>query len=231
MAAQQSSLDLITDNLANADVPGFKGSVAVFGPLGSPAQGTLGTQVLGSQAVFTQGKLMMSGGPFDVALDGPGFFVVEKDGVTGYTRAGSFARTAHGTMRDGAGWTLRGVHVPADALSLAVQADGSVHADTPGAKGHLVGRIALASFAAPDALHGVDATHYTATVESGAPQRMPAGGDGQTHVAFGTLEKSNVSIVESMMQILGAQRAYEANAKGVQAADEMLRIANNIHRG
>ena len=231
MAAQQSSLDVVTDNLANADVPGFKGSVAVFAPLGSPAQGSLGTQMLGAQPVFTQGKLMKTGGPFDVALDGPGFLAVEKDGVTGYTRAGSFARGADGAMRDAAGWKLHGVRVPADALALDVRADGAVYADTREAKGRALGRISLASFAAPDALRGVDATHYTATAESGPAQRLRAGGDGETHVAFGMLEKSNVSIVESMMQILGAQRAYEANAKGVQAADEMLRIANNIHRG
>jgi len=92
------------------------------------------------------------------------------------------------------------------------------------------GRIELAAFVAPEKLRLVDATVFIPTQESGLARKAAAGGDREPKIAFGMLEKSNVSIVESMMAILAAQRAYEANSKGVQAADEMLRIANNIHR-
>ena len=92
-----------------------------------------------------------------------------------------------------------------------------------------IGRLRLATFAAPEALRPLGGTVFAATYESGPEHRINAGQGGPT-IAFGMLERSNVSIVESMMQILTAQRAYEANAKGVQAADEMQRIANNLHR-
>jgi flagellar basal-body rod protein FlgG len=92
------------------------------------------------------------------------------------------------------------------------------------------GRIALAAFNAPENVRTIDAAVFVATPLSGAARALGAGGERHTKIAFGMLEKSNVSIVEAMMAILAAQRAYEANAKGVQAADEMLRIANNLHR-
>jgi flagellar basal-body rod protein FlgG len=92
------------------------------------------------------------------------------------------------------------------------------------------GRIRLVGFAAPERLRALGSALFAATPDSGRARPLAAGGDRQPKLVFGALEKSNVSIIESMMAILAAQRAYEANAKGVQAADEMLRIANNLHR-
>jgi flagellar basal-body rod protein FlgG len=230
MAAQQTQLEIVADNLANADVAGFKGAAATFADVRAGSIG-LGTTSVGKHAVFAQGKLMRSGGPFDVAIDGPGFFVVERGRTRAYTRNGEFAREADGTLRNGAGWTLNGVRIPADALAVRVERDGRVLVDTANAKGRTIARLRLASFASPEALRSLGATMFAPTDASGRPRLFtPGGHDGPT-IAFGALERSNVSIVEAMMQILGAQRAYEANAKGVQAADEMLRIANNLHRG
>ena len=96
--------------------------------------------------------------------------------------------------------------------------------------GVIVGQIRLASFVAPEKLRPFGSALFTATSESGAARDIATGGDRQSKIAFGMLEKSNVSTIESMMAILAAQRAYEANAKAVQASDEMLRIANNLHR-
>lgn len=229
MAAQQQNLDVIADNLANADVAGFKSAQAAFEAIGGDA--SLGTASAGVHRIFTQGKLMKSGGPFDVAIDGAGFFAVERDGVRAYTRSGSFARAADGTLRNADGWTLRGVRVPANALDVAVAANGRVTVTTAGGRKDVVaGRIALAAFAAPERLRPCGSALFAATAESGAQHAVPAGGDGEPKIAFGMLEKSNVSTIESMMAILAAQRAYEANAKAVQASDEMLRIANNLHR-
>jgi flagellar basal-body rod protein FlgG len=230
MAAQQQNLEIIADNLANADVAGFKRATASFADVNAGGSLGLGTASLGRHALFVQGKLEKSDGPFDVALDGAGFFCLEKDGRFAYTRAGEFSRAADGSVRNAEGWRLRGVTIPADALRVDVAADGHVFAARPGAPHAASGRIDLASFIAPEGLNALSGTLFAATPESGAPRVFHPGGAVKTTLAFGMLEKSNVSIVESMMAIMTAQRAYEANAKGVQAADEMLRIANNLHR-
>jgi flagellar basal-body rod protein FlgG len=227
MAAQQQNLDVIADNLANADVVGFKSAQATFAPIGPNAM--LGTASTGVRENLTQGKLERGGGPFDVALQGAGFFAVERAGELGYTRAGSFSRAADGSVRNAQGWQLRGVRIPATAQSVTVAENGRVSIDYGGGSRGAGGRIELATFNAPEQLRPVDGAVFAATSLSGRAQPLAAGA-GRTSVVFGMLEKSNVSIVESMMAILAAQRAYEANSKGVQAADEMLRIANNLHR-
>lgn len=231
MAAQQQNLEIISENLSNADVAGFKGATATFTDVAAPGGGSLGTAAIGTHTVFTQGKLMRSGGPFDLAIDGPGFFAVaDGRGRRAYTRDGEFARAADGTLRNAQGWRLEGVRIPGDALSARVAQDGTVTVTT--AKGRSpCGRIRLAEFAAPEYLQSSGGTLFFATHESGKPRSVDPGSRGGPAIEFGMLEKSNVTIVEAMMQILAAQRAYEANAKGVQAADEMMRIADNLSRG
>jgi flagellar basal-body rod protein FlgG len=228
MAAEQRNLDVVADNLANADVVGFKSAQATFAALGGDA--ALGTKETGERPIFEQGKLMKSGGPFDVAIDGAGFFQVERDGERGYTRAGAFSRAADGSLRNADGWTLRGVHIPSDARDVSVARDGRVRVTVAAGAVRDAGRIRLAAFDAPERLRALGSAIFGATQGSGRPHEIAAGGDREPSIAFGILEKSNVSIIESMMAILTTQRAYEADAKGVQAADEMLRIANNIHR-
>ena len=231
MAAQQQNLDTIADDLANADVAGFKGSAQRFAQLAAAGDAGFGTIALGTHLLMTQGKLAKSGGPFDLAIDGPGFFaVVDAAGRHAYTRDGEFERAADGTLRNPAGLRLEGVRVPADALSLQVGDDGAVRATFPAAT-RVIGRIRIALFPAPDRLRNTGGALFSATAEAGRPRLVTPGAENGPKLRFGMLERSNVSIVDAMMQILSAQRAYEANAKGVQAADEMLRIANNLQRG
>jgi flagellar basal-body rod protein FlgG len=230
MAAQQSNLETISDNLANAEVPGFKGSAATFAALTDGAAG-MGTAFTGKQLVFEQGKLMKSGGAFDAAIDGVGFFTLKRpDGSFVYTRDGEFHRTPDGVLRNADGFSLVGVKVPNAALTITADPNGMVFVDTATEKRQFAGRIRLATFAAPERLRLAGSTLFEATKESGRAQYVNAGRDGGPKVAFGMLERSNVSVIESMMEILSAQRAYEANAKGVTAADEMMRVANNIQR-
>ncbi|MFN2450124.1 MAG: flagellar hook-basal body protein [Candidatus Baltobacteraceae bacterium] len=229
MAAQQQNLELIAQNLSNADVSGFKGIQASFAGIAADAQ-TLGVAPLGTHAVFSQGKLMRGTGEFDLALDGPGFFcVTDASGNLAYTRNGEFARAADGTLRSAQGWHLRGVRIPAGAGTVSVAPDGSIFSRT-GALQRSLGKISVVTFAAPESLRASGGTLFFATAESGKPRHAALGADRGTSIKFGMLEQSNVTIVEAMMQIMAAQRAYEANAKGVQAADEMLRIANNLNR-
>ena len=231
MAAQSSNLEIIAHNLANAGVDGFKGDVATFAAVEGPDGTGFGTVLAGSRPTFEPGKLVKSGGAFDVAIDGVGFFCVcDGRGRAGLTRAGSFERAADGSLRNASGWRLTGVRVPADALALEVGEDGSVVARTQSGK-HACGAIRLATVDAPERLHSEDGTIFRATGDAGRVRAVRAGVADGPRILFGTLEQSNVSIVEAMMEILAAQRAYEANAKGVQAADEMLRIANNLNRG
>jgi flagellar basal-body rod protein FlgG len=230
MAAQQQNLDTIAANLANADVAGFKGSVRQFAALAAPDE-SLGTVALGERVLLTQGKLTKGGGPCDLAIEGPGFFAVDDPrGGIAYVRGGAFARSADGGLRDERGLRLHNITVPDDALSMTIADDGTIRATF--ARGpRTIGRLKLYEFPAPDRLHAIGGTLFERTPESGAPRPIAAGWTNGPAIRFGMLEQSNVSIVDAMMQILTAQRAYEANAKGVQAADEMLRIANNLQRG
>lgn len=228
MDAQQRNLDVVADNLANADVVGFKAAQATFAALGGNAE--LGTASTGTRAIVAQGKLEKSGGPFDIAIDGRGFFPIERDGERAYTRAGAFARSADGSLRNADGWRLVGVRIPSGATSVAVDPAGRVTGDVGVHAHERFGTIRLAAFDAPERLRPVGSAIFAATSASGKPTDVSLRGERDPKIAFGMLEKSNVSIVESMMEILAAQRAYEANSKGVAAADEMLRIANNLHR-
>jgi len=230
MAAQQQNLDTIADNLANADVVGFKGSTDEFAALTIPGETDAGTIHVGKHAIFKAGKLERSNGPFDVAIDGEGFFVVTDGARRAFTRAGSFERAADGTLRNAQGWQLATVRIPSDALTASVAEDGAVTITTTQGP-RVIARLKLAAFPAPEHLQSSDGALFHETRESGRPHFITPGGENGPRLRYGMLEQSNVSIVESMMQLLTAQRAYEANAKGVQAADEMLRIANNLQRG
>jgi flagellar basal-body rod protein FlgG len=231
MAAQQRNLDTIADNLANAEVVGFKGSAQTFGELVAPGEPGIGTVALGTRVLFNQGKLARSPGPFDLAIDGPGFFtLVDSHGRLRYSRDGEFSRAADGSLRNAQDLALAGVRIPADALSATVSPDGAVEITSALGK-RVVGRIRLAEFPAPEAMHGVGGSVFAATTQAGRRRDVVPGSDDGPKLRFGMLEQSNVTVIDAMMQILTAQRAYEANAKGVQAADEMLRIANNLQRG
>lgn len=177
MSAQQRSLDVIANNLANSGVNGFKGSVASFGDLAAPGGPGLGTMLLGSRhVIFDQGKLVKSGGPFDMAIEGEGFFAVERQGVP-YTRDGSFSRDASGALVNAAGWTLRGVRIPSDAMSVNVSESGAVVAKTPrGAR--TCGSIRLAQFAAPESLEPLSGTLFEPTAASGKRHLVKAGTNG-----------------------------------------------------
>ena len=227
MAAQQANLDVIADNLANADVTAFKRATATFAPLGDG----LGTVPTGVVRSFVQGKLERSGGPFDVAIEGRGFFRLEKNGERAYTRAGSFGRAADGALRTADGWRLVDLRIPAEVVAVSVGPDGRVTGKTNAGSARALGRIRLACFDAPERLRPLGAATFAYSPDAGRLGLVEPGAPHGPVLAFGMLERSNVSIVEAMMAILTAQRAYEANAKGVQAADEMQRIANNLHRG
>lgn len=229
MAAEQTALDTVTENLSNADVTAFKEHISSIRSFGS-GDNALGVSVDGNRMSNTPGKLAVSGGPFDVAIRGDGFFAVQRGHEISYTRDGAFSRNVDGLLCNRDGWHLAGIRVPADVQALTVAADGRVHAKRAHSDG-VIGRIRVALFHAPDQLHEINPTLFSATKLSGEAVFVAPNVERGPSVAFGMLERSNVSIVDSMMEIMKSQRAYEADAKGVQAADDMTRIANNLERG
>ena len=229
MAAEQNELDVVTENLANADVTAFKGHVAHIVALGT-SQLPLGVTIDGSRAELTQGKIERTGGTCDLAIRGEGYFTVQRGREVAYTRDGAFSRDPAGMLSNADGWHLAGIHVPADCSKLAVAPDGAVSFERHG-KRTPIGTLRIAVFAAPEHLDALAPGICVPSLTSGLPRLVHAGAEGGPAIAFGMLEHSNVSIVVSMMEILKAQRAYEADAKAVQASDDMTRIANNIERG
>jgi flagellar basal-body rod protein FlgG len=249
MQAQQLNLDVISNNLANVNTTGFKKSTVEFEDLlyqttsapgaeqGNGNQLPTGLQIgHGSQAVstsriFTEGELTQTGGQLDVAINGDGFFQVQMpDGTTGYTRDGSLKTNSSGTIVTSAGLPLIGGFqaVPAGTTNITIAPTGTVTYTT--ASGTTSYQVQLARFINPNGLNSQGGNIYSETTASGAPQLGAPGETGFGSLSQGSLEMSNVQIVDEMVNLIMAQRAYEVNSKAVQASDEMLQAGNNLKR-
>jgi flagellar basal-body rod protein FlgG len=251
MEAQQFSMDTISNNLANVNTTGFRRNEARFQDLvyqemrapGSPVGASvvpvgqdvgLGVKIGSSEKIFTQGNLMQTGNPLDVAIQGDGFFqVTMPDGTTAYTRDGSFKRDANGAIVTADGYFLQPqITIPQNAQQLSVGEDGTVTALVPGSNlPQQLGQIQLARFVNPAGLSPVGGHNlYTQTAASGAPIVTQAGLNGAGTLQAGYLENSNVQVVQEIVNMIVSQRAFEANSKTITAADEMLQTANQIIR-
>lgn len=232
MAAQQTALDTISSNLANIDTPGFRAARPEFAELVGTNGIKLGAASATAQTLFIPGRLESTGDEHDLAIDGDGFFRVKsRDGRAAYTRAGNFTPDAHGRLALPNGATLDGIRLPYGTTRMDVSPDGAVVAHVAGKTAPVrAGYVHLYTFDDVAALRLDDGMFY-ATASAGADRagRPGIGGFGRLEQRY--LERANVSVVDEMMSILAAQRAYEANAKTVQAADEMLRLANNLEKG
>jgi flagellar basal-body rod protein FlgG len=250
MNAQQLNVDNISNNLANANSTGYKMRRAQFQDLlyqnlvqpgassGSqtvvPAglQLGLGTRTAGNEIVFTQGNISETDNPLDLVIQGNGFFQIRQpNGTTAYTRAGSFQMSATGAMVDPNGNPLDPqITIPSNALSITIATDGTVSYTQPGqTNAQVAGQIQLATFQNPAGLNSIGQNLYTPTDASGEPVTgLPGGQEGIGTLLQGYTEQSNVSIVEEFINLIAAQRAYEANSKVVKAADEMYQQVNNL---
>jgi len=251
MNAQQANIDNVANNLANVNTVGFKKSRIDFEDLvyqqitapGTPtsqdAQAPLGLESgLGTRAVatvrnFSAGNLRSTSSPFDLAIEGNGFFQVAlPSGETGYTRSGSLHANAEGQLVTADGYALQPeLSIPANAQSVTISKDGIVSVSVPGQpEPQQVGTIELAMFQNPAGLQALGGNAYAVTSASGDPTTGVPGVDGMGTIAQGLLEESNVSVVEEMVQMIMGQRAYEANSRVIRAADEMLQQVNNLSR-
>jgi flagellar basal-body rod protein FlgG len=251
MIAQQMNVDVIANNLANVNTTGFKRSKLEFQdvlyqnmkPAGVSTGGTTlrpvaldvgyGTRPASTERLFTEGNITPTGNALDVVIEGNGFLQIQMpDGSISYSRDGGLKMDANGTIVTADGYIIQPqINIPADASSIAIGSDGVVTViingdDTP----QEVGQFELARFMNPAGLEAKGRNLYVATAASGPAVLGTPGQDGLGVLNQGYLEMSNVEVVEEMVKMIVAQRAYEINSKAVQTSDQMAEMANNLKR-
>ena len=243
MQAQQTQLDVISNNMANVSTNGFKRSSAVFEDLmyqnlrqagansseqtqlPTGLQAGLGVRAVATSRQFTQGNLQQTGNTLDVAIKGQGFFCIDMpDSTTGYTRDGAFQVDAQGRLVTNNGFVVQpGITIPAQSQSVTIGADGTVSVVLPNQTAPTaVGQLQMATFINPAGLEPKGQNLFGETAASGAPSTGAASTNGIGALAQGYLETSNVNAVEELVTMIQTQRAYELNSKAIQTADQML---------
>jgi flagellar basal-body rod protein FlgG len=252
MSAQQMNVDNIAHNLANANTTGYKARRAQFQDLlyqsvvqpGSASgqqtvvptglQLGLGTRAASNEIVFTQGQFSQTENPLDLVIQGKGFFQVRRpSGELAYSRAGAFHLDRDGNVVTPDGNPLEpAITIPPTALQVSIAQDGTVSYTLPNQNAaQQAGQIQLANFANPAGLNSLGGNLYAPTDASGdATVGVPGGQEGLGTVLQGYTEQSNVSVVEEFINLIVAQRGYEANSKVVKAADDMYQQVNNLTR-
>ena len=254
MRTQQLNVDTIANNLANVNTNGFKKSrvnfvdlvthgadAAALAAAGAPAiPGLDATQRTGSGVAVTMVDKMFDGGTlqktsnvYDLAISGEGFFeVAQADGSKAYTRGGSFNVGTDGLLATATGQVLQPeIQIPSNAVAVTVGADGKVSVTTTASSRPVeVGQLDMVRFANAGALTALGGNLYATSDTSGEPIAGHGGEDGMGAVAQGYLEGSNVKMVDEMVNLMVAQRAYEASVKVIQASDEMMGMVNNLRK-
>lgn len=245
LAAQDTQLTTISNNLANASTVGYKRDRAVFEDLlyqierqpgGQSTEQTqlpsglqlgTGVRVVGTQKQFTEGNLQITDQALDVAIDGRGFLqILQPDGNIAYTRNGQLHLNGDGELVTANGLLLQpNIAVPEEASSITIGTDGTVSARIPGeAEPQVLGNIQLVDFVNPAGLEAAGGNMFLETAASGDPIEGIPGENGMGMLMQGMLESSNVDIVEEMVNMITTQRAYEMNSKVVSTADQMLQF-------
>ena len=250
MRAQQLRTEVIANNLANVNTTGFKRSRAQFEDLlyqtvqgsttiGTPEAATTpaiqvgrGTHLSSVQRLHSQGALEETSRPLDLAIEGDGFFQVQlPGGGIGYTRDGSFTISDQGTLVTSSGYSvIPGIRIPSDASSVTVSRTGIVTAVGAEGEPDEIGRIELARFTNPAGLMAQGENLYTETTASGEPIAGFPSEDGMGRLLQGSLEGSNVEIVQEMVDMIASMRAYEINSKSISNSDQMGQIASGMVR-
>jgi flagellar basal-body rod protein FlgG len=249
MQSQQMNLDVISNNLANVNTTGYKETKLQFqdvlyqttreagsdqgagNQLPESLQIGQGAVPVSTERLFTQGEMSQTGGNLDIAIQGNGFFQVQMpDGTLAYTRDGSFKNDSQGRVVTSDGYPVQGGFqpVPNGTTNITISASGSVTYTT--ASGLTTSQVQIARFNNPGGLDAVGQNLYKETVASGTAELGDPSQNGFGQLQQGYLELSNVSVVQEMVSLILAQRAYEVNSKAVQAADEMMQQSNGLMR-
>jgi len=251
MAAQGLNVDVISNNIANVNTTGFKRGRANFQDLmyqqikapGSEASaaGTqlptgiqvgLGVKAASVSSIFSEGSFQQTDNPLDLTIQGRGFFQIQlPSGDTAYSRDGKFSVDATGQLVTQNGDQVQpGITIPTDAQSIQISPDGTVSAVQAGGIQSILGQIQIADFINPSGLTHLGSNLFQPSNASGEAVIGNPSENGLGSIGQGMLEMSNVNMVEEMVNLIAAQRAYEMNSKAIQAADEMLQTANNVRR-
>jgi flagellar basal-body rod protein FlgG len=243
LEAQQTRMTVVSQNLANVNTTGYKRQRAMFEDLlyqnvvqtgGLTSQQTeaptglnlgTGVRVVATDRQFSQGNIVTTNNPLDVAVQGRGFFeILLPDGTQAYTRDGTFQIDADGQLVTSNGYTVQpAITVPAGAESVTIGVDGTVSALLAGQPNAIqVGTMQLSDFVNPAGLQPRGQNMFTETVASGPPQPGTPGLNGLGTVGQGSLETSNVNVVEELVSMIETQRAYEMNSRAIETADRML---------
>ncbi len=246
--AQQTRMQVISNNLANTNTTGFKRDRAVFQDLlyqtvrqpgAQSSQNTqlpsglstgTGVRVVSTEKLHSQGNLSQTDDPLDLAIQGRGFFeVLTPDGNVAYSRDGSFQIDNTGQMVTATGYPLQpGITIPQNASSVTIGQDGTVSVVEPGnAAPSVIGVISLSDFINPSGLQAKGGNLYQETASSGSPIQGTAGIGGLGSLIQGSVETSNVNIVEELVSMIETQRAYEISSKAISTTDGMLQYINN----
>lgn len=253
MQAQQLNLDTIANNLANVNTTGFKkgrvafsdlvdrhiaqplanAAEAVSGPLNGSTRMGAGVTISGLTKLFDAGSIKKTESAFDLAIQGDGFIELSMpDGSRAYTRGGTMKVNQDGFLSTQSGYALKpGIAVPDNAQSITIRSDGRVRLTVAGQTNPTeAGQLELVRFTSPGGLRAQGDNLYRSTENSGEAITARPGENGVGAVAQGFLEGSNVQMVEEMVNLMVAQRAYEASVKVVQAADEVLGMINGLRK-
>ena len=249
LEAQQTNLDVVTNNLANVSTNGFKKSRAVFEDLlyqnvrqpgaqssqqtqlPSGLQIGTGVRTVATERIHTQGNPQQTGNSKDVMINGSGFFqVLMPDGTTAYTRDGSLQTDNNGQLVTSSGYVVQPpITVPSNALTLTVGRDGTVSVTTPGTVAPTqIGSLQLSNFVNPAGLESLGENLYAETGASGTAQASTPGTNGTGVLMQGFVETSNVNVVEEMVNMIQTQRAYEINSKAITTSDQMLQKISQL---
>ena len=245
--AQQTRMNVISNNLANVNTTGFKRDRAVFEDMlyqnvkqaggqtdansQAPTGMMLGTgvRIVATEKLHTQGNMITTQNSLDLAIAGDGYFQIAKgDGSLAYTRDGGFKISATGQMVTSSGALLQpAITIPNTASSVTIGRDGTVSIELTTGGAQVLGQIQIARFVNPSGLQSLGQNLMKDTPASGAPQVLAPGVGGAGSLMQGSLEASNVNVVEEMVNMIETQRAYEINSKAISAVDGMLRFLNN----
>jgi flagellar basal-body rod protein FlgG len=247
--AQQTQLDVVTNNLANVSTSGFKRARAVFEDLlyqtlrqpgaqssqqtqiPSGLQLGLGTRPIATERIHTQGPLTQTGNSLDVAIQGQGFFqVLLPDGTTAYTRDGAFQKDSTGQLVTSSGYALQpAITIPADAQTITIGSDGTVTVQQAGQTAPTqIGTVQLVTFVNPGGLQSVGENLYLETASSGTPTPNTPGTNGAGLLNQTYLEGSNVNVVEELVNMIQTQRAYEINSRAINVSDQILQRLGQV---
>ncbi len=248
MEAQQMNLDVIANNLANVNTTGFKKSNVQFQEMmydteESPGANSTdnstvptgiqvgyGSKPVATERNFAQGSLQQTGNTYDVAIEGTGFFKLTlPDGTNAYTRDGSFVVNADGQIVTSQGYLVTGAGtIDPKAQNVTIGSDGTISATINGATAK-ISPITISTFPNPEGLTSLGSNLYTESLASGtAIDGQTPGSNGIGTLQQGYTETSNVQVVEEMVNMIQAQRAYEINSKAIQTSDDMMQMANNM---